>query len=237
MIRAVIFDLDNTLTDFMQMKRRSIEAAVDSMIDVGLKMIKEEAVQKIYDVYEKEGIEYQNVFDRFLLEELGEIDYKIFAAGIVGYRKAREAALVLYPHTNETLIILMKMGIRLAILSDAPRLQAWLRLCYLKLHHLFDVVITYEDTMVRKPHPAPFRLTIERLRIRPEEAIMVGDWEARDVKGAKELGIVTVFARYGNIFSESGIEADYTIDDIIEIVDIINEINRPKLQARRKVFQ
>lgn len=226
MIKAVIFDLDNTLTDFMQMKRRSIEAAVDSMIDAGLKMTRDEAVQKIYDVYEKEGIEYQNVFDRFLLNELGEIDYKIFAAGIDGYRKAREAALVLYPHTNEALIRLVKMGIRLAILSDAPRLQVWLRLCYLKLHHLFDVVITYEDTMVRKPHPAPFNLTIEKLGIIPGEAIMVGDWEARDIKGAKELGIITVFARYGNIFGEHGNEADYTIDDIIAIIDIINKLNQ-----------
>ena len=35
MIRAVIFDLDNTLTDFMKMKRAAIDAAVDGMIDAG----------------------------------------------------------------------------------------------------------------------------------------------------------------------------------------------------------
>ncbi|MBA3585143.1 MAG: haloacid dehalogenase, partial [Gemmatimonadetes bacterium] len=33
MIRAIIFDLDNTLVDFMSMKRLAVGAAVDAMID------------------------------------------------------------------------------------------------------------------------------------------------------------------------------------------------------------
>lgn len=226
MIKAVIFDLDNTLTDFTQMKEAAISSAVDAMIDAGLKMNRVEAVDKIFEIYEREGIEYQMVFDRFLEEQLGEIDYKIFAAGIVGYRRAREATLVPYPHTKETLIRLIKMGVKLAILSDAPKLQAWLRLCYLQLHHLFDVVITYEDTMKRKPHPRPFKRTIEELMVKPEEVVMVGDWEARDIKGARKLGIKSIFTRYGNIFGECGKDADYIIDDIIELVDIIGELNR-----------
>ena len=36
MIKAVIFDLDNTLVDFMLLKERAIEAAIHSMIDAGL---------------------------------------------------------------------------------------------------------------------------------------------------------------------------------------------------------
>ena len=36
MIQAIIFDLDNTLVDFMRMKNRAIEAAIKSMIDAGL---------------------------------------------------------------------------------------------------------------------------------------------------------------------------------------------------------
>lgn len=36
MIKLVIFDLDNTLTDFVRMKEVSIEAAIQAMIDAGL---------------------------------------------------------------------------------------------------------------------------------------------------------------------------------------------------------
>ena len=37
MIKAVIFDLDNTLTDFMRMKESAVEAAVEAMMDAGLR--------------------------------------------------------------------------------------------------------------------------------------------------------------------------------------------------------
>ena len=36
MIKAVIFDFDNTLMDFMRMKKAAVETAVDAMIDAGL---------------------------------------------------------------------------------------------------------------------------------------------------------------------------------------------------------
>jgi beta-phosphoglucomutase-like phosphatase (HAD superfamily) len=42
MLRAVIFDLDNTLTDFMRMKEVSIDAAIEEMIDAGLDMTAED---------------------------------------------------------------------------------------------------------------------------------------------------------------------------------------------------
>jgi putative hydrolase of the HAD superfamily len=85
MIQAIIFDLDNTLTDFMKMKRAAIDAAVDGMIDAGLKLSHAEISEKIYGVYDREGIEYQQVFDLFLKEELDRIDYKILTSAIVAY--------------------------------------------------------------------------------------------------------------------------------------------------------
>jgi len=39
---------------------------------------------------------------------------------VIAYRRAREAALVPYPHVYMTLMELLKMGIRLAVVSDAP---------------------------------------------------------------------------------------------------------------------
>ncbi len=43
MIKAVIFDLDNTLVDFMHMKRQAVNAAISSMIDAGLGLTHAEA--------------------------------------------------------------------------------------------------------------------------------------------------------------------------------------------------
>jgi putative hydrolase of the HAD superfamily len=225
MIRAIIFDLDNTLVDFLSMKRLAVEAAVDAMIDAGLPLDRERAEKAVFAIYDREGIEYQNVFDELLEKQMGRIDYKILAAGVVAYRRAREAALVLYPHVSVTLVSLIKQGIKLAVVSDAPRREAWLRLCYLNLHHLFDVVVTFEDTGERKPSPAPFRLVLARLGITPDEALMVGDWAERDMVGAMKVGIRTAFARYGDAFGTLESGADYDLEDIHQLLEIVAALN------------
>jgi len=82
MIKAVIFDLDNTLVDFMTMKKQAIEAAISAMIDAGLKIPPEEAKQRIDRIYAEKGIEYQQVFDDFLREIYGRIDIKFYLLGL-----------------------------------------------------------------------------------------------------------------------------------------------------------
>jgi putative hydrolase of the HAD superfamily len=227
MIRGVIFDLDNTLTDFMRMKEESIDAAIDAMIDAGLTVPRAEAKRQIYAIYERKGIEFQQVFDHFLEDALGDIDYRMHAAGIVAYRRARDASLILYPHVKHTLVQLMKRGQRLAVLSDAPRTQAWLRLCTLGLHHMFDHVLAFEDTGTLKPSGVPFRTLLERMGLEPHDVLMVGDWPERDMVGASKVGIRTVFARYGDTKQTVHSGADFEIDDIIELLDIVDRLNAP----------
>jgi putative hydrolase of the HAD superfamily len=225
MIKVAIFDLDNTLTDFKRMKENAVDAAVEAMTDAGLVFPADKIKEKIYRIYDERGIEFQYVFDEVLKDLLGRVDYKVQAAGIVAYRRAREASLVLYPHVKVTLIELMKRGIKLAVVSDAPRKEAWLRLCYLQLHHIFDLVITFDDTGELKPSPVPFRRVLDTFKVEPSEAIMVGDWPERDITGAAKVGITTVFARYGNTFGTEESDARYEIDDIIELIDIVDDIN------------
>ncbi len=226
MINAVVFDLDNTLVDFMDMKRRAIDAAIHSMRDAGLKLPAEEIRSRIDKIYEERGMEFQNVFDQLLYDEFSKIDYKILSSGVIAYRRAREAALVPYPHVYMTLMELTKMRLKLGVVSDAPSKEAWLRLCYLNFHHIFDAVVTFDDTGERKPAPGPFRKVLQKLGVKPEEALMVGDWAERDVVGAKQVGMKTVFARYGDTFGTKHSHADYDVDDIGEIIEIVRKENR-----------
>jgi len=226
MISAVIFDLDNTLVDFMAMKRQAIDAAIHAMRDAGFKLSAEEIRKRIDKIYQQRGIEFQSVFDELIYNEFSKIDYKILSAGVIAYRRAREAALVPYPHVTMTLMELIRMHVKLAVVSDAPAREAWLRLCYLNLHHMFDVVVTFEDTGKRKPHPGPFRKALDRLKVKPSEALMVGDWAERDVVGAAQGGMKTFFARYGDTFGTLVSNADYDIDDVSQVIDIVRKENK-----------
>jgi HAD superfamily hydrolase (TIGR02253 family) len=225
MIKAVIFDLDNTLVDFMAMKGSAIDAAIHAMIDAGLNLTPDEIKARIEAIYKERGIEFQNVFDQLLYDVFNKVNYKILSAGIIAYRRAREAALVPYPHVYLTLVDLLKRGIRLGVVSDAPAREAWLRLCYLNFHHIFHSVVTFDDTGERKPRPGPFRKALELLGVKPQEALMVGDWAERDIIGAANLGIKTVFARYGDTFGTIETHADYEIDDIKDLIPIVEKEN------------
>ena len=226
MIKAIVFDLDNTLVDFMKMKRRAIEEAIPAMIDSGLKVTSEEANRIIDEIYKERGIEYQQVFDVLLQRILNKVDHKILAAGIIAYRRAREASLIPYPHVYSTLNNLLKLGIKMGVLSDAPVKEAWLRLAFLNFQHTFDAVVTFDDTGERKPSPAPFLKILERLEVKPEQTLMVGDWAERDIDGAGKVGMKTAFAKYGDTFNTEKHNADYELEDISVLIDIIQKENK-----------
>ena len=225
MIKGVVFDLDNTLLDFMKMKEFAVKAAIKGMIEAGLIVNEDKSYNEINSIYEEFGWENQKVFDVFLEKSIGHVDNKFLAAGIVAYRRAREANLMAYPNVNKTLMALSKSGIKLGVVSDAPSREAWMRIYYLNLYHYFDVVITYDDSGERKPSPIPFQLALDGMGLRPEETIMIGDWPERDVVGAQQIGMKTAFARYGDTFGTVNSGADWDLNDIYQLVDIINEHN------------
>ena len=195
------------------------------MIDAGFQLPREELRRRVDAIYKEQGLEFQRVFDELLVREFGQVDPKILASGIVAYRRARESALVLYPHVNMTLLELAKRGIKLGVVSDAPRLQVWQRLVSLSLQHVFDAGVTFDDTGERKPSPAPFREVLRRLGVDPQASMMVGDWAERDVVGGRSLGMKTVFARYGDTFDTKESGADYDIDDVLQLVSIVDGLN------------
>ncbi len=225
MIKAVIFDLDNTLLDFISMKKSAVSAAVHAMIEAGLELNEEESYNRILELYQETGWENQQIFDVFLKEKEGEVDNKFLASAIVAYRRAREASLRLYPDVQRTLIRLAKMGIKLAVVSDAPSREAWMRIYYLNLHHVFDLVLTFDDIGERKPSPKGFKFALEKLGVQTDEALVVGDWPERDVAGASKLGIKTIYAKYGDTFGTVESGADWDVENIYEVVGIILSLN------------
>ena len=225
MIKAIIFDLDNTLLDFVKMKQFAVKASIRAMNEAGLNVDEESGYKDVMELYMTTGWENQLVFDDYLKQTTGEVSNKILAAGVVAYRRAREATLLVYPNVNKTLIELLKTQIRLAVVSDAPSREAWMRLYYLNLHHVFDPVLTFDDTGARKPSPKPFKLALDKMNVSPDEALMIGDWPDRDVVGAKQIGMKTIFARYGDTFGTKESGADWDVNDIYEVVGIIKELN------------
>ena len=220
MIKAVLFDLDNTLIDFLKMKKHSCSAAIDSMIGAGLDVGHDKALKILFDLYDKYGLEEKTIFQKFLKKLSGKVDYRILANGIVAYRRVRAGFLDPYPNVDYVLLKLKRKGMKMGIVTDVPKLKAWVRLASMKLGNYFDVVVAYEDTKQLKPSKMPFKAALKELKLKPSECLMVGDWPERDIKGAKDLGMKTCFARYGNPKAKKTY-ADYEISNIKMLLDII----------------
>jgi putative hydrolase of the HAD superfamily len=219
MIKAVLFDLDNTLIDFMKMKKTCIEAASTAMADSGLKMSKKEIEKELFKVYDKYGIEYEKVFQKFLKKAEGKVDYKILASAIISYRKVKASFLQPYPGVEKTLLKLREKGLKLGIVTDAPKLNAWMRLVSLGIADFFDVVICSGKN--KKPNSLPFRKALKSLKVEAEEALMVGDWPERDIRGAKKIGMKTCFAKYGYTKGKVKSGADHEIEKVEELLKIV----------------
>ncbi len=223
-LKAILFDLDNTLIDFVRFKKECSKAAIRAMIEAGLGMEEEKASALLFKMYDDFGWENQQIFEKFLRKVSGKIDYRILANGIAAYRRVKAGHMEPYPRIMETLIKLKSKGLILGIVSDAPRMQAWLRLAETNISEFFDVVIALEDTGRLKPSRMPFKQAIKKLGFKPEEILFVGDNPERDIKGAKRVGMKTALAEYGQLIKGKS-KPDFVLKKPVDLQKVVEKCN------------
>jgi len=223
-IRAILFDLDNTLVDFVYMKEESCKAAAQAMVESGLRMKEVEAHERLIKTYFEVGIESDNAFSEFL-KNAGQFDHKILAAAINAYLDAKNKCLKPYPNVIPVLRKLQRRGIFLSVVTDAPKTKAYQRLLSMGIEPYFKFVVGYEDTSNPKNTGLPILLALDMLKkelsdISNSEILMVGDSMERDLNPAKKLGLRTALSKYGQKTVEAG-TPDYELTDIKDIVRIL----------------
>ena len=217
MIKAVFFDLDNTLIDFMQMKHNCCRAAVHAMVAAGLKMSEERAFNRLMRTYFDVGIESNRALALFL-KRMRQFDHKILAAGLNAYLKAKTEFVKPYPNVEQVLKELKSKGIMLSIVTDAPKTKAYQRMLLMGIEPFFGFVVGHEDTGKGKNTGLPLKRALEQLRkenptIANSEILMVGDSLEKDLGPAEKLGLKTALAKYGQIKPEEGV-SDYELEDL-----------------------
>lgn len=227
MLRAVLFDLDNTLVNFWKFKLESAKAASHAMVEAGLPMGEAACYERIFAIYKTHGVEYQQTFTH-LVESLklepAQAE-KIRDAGVAAYLKSKRATLRPYAGVPKMLAGLQDdFGLKLGVLTDAPREQAHQRLEFSGLRHYFEAVGTFHDTNAFKPAAAPFLHICQKMKIEPQEALMVGDNPSRDIAGAHLLGMRTCLAQYDPYFSNQGPAPDFEIAQPLDLLDVVGKL-------------
>lgn len=226
MLKAILFDLDNTLLDFSGFKRESALAAAKAMKKAGVPLTEKELYARIFKIYDEKGIEYQRTFgdvlyglqlDQHQLERARQ-------AAIIAYTKKKYDCVKPRPKVIQVLSSL-KRKYKLGIVTDAPREKAWQRLILAGLDGFFYPVVSYNDTLEHKPSLKPFELALFLLKVKPDEVLFVGDNPERDIIGAKKAGLHTCLAKYGCIgYTEEMDVADCKIEKFEELGNKITDI-------------
>ena len=227
-IKAVLFDLDETLIDAPagsyaahlavarrlrdNLRERGIEA---DEATVRLKLDKFDDRMNMKTKYDRD--EWWPV----LLFELGlggKVPRRITEELTGLYWSTYSSVSKPYPDAEPTLNYLKQKGYKLGLVTDTdgkPGIKSK-RLKHLDFIGMFDVVvISGEDTVHTKPSPEPFLLAASKLGLNAEECAVVGDKPFTDIRGANAAGMQAIWLRR----RDWGIEepADLVVDSLAKL--------------------
>lgn len=216
MKKAVIFDLDGTLTDSLE----SIKVSADKAIgEFG------------FGPYTKEQYKYfvgdgaDTLIER-CLEAGGDKGLAYFDRAFVEYQRIFQEycmyRVVPYDGIKELLTALKERGIKIAVLSNKPHERTKDVIYTLFGEGYFDVVQGQIAGMEKKPSPAGVFHILKQLELTVEDVLYLGD-TGTDMQTGKAAGAVTVGALWGFREREELLEnhADYVIEKPLELLQYV----------------
>jgi HAD superfamily hydrolase (TIGR01549 family) len=232
MIKAVLFDIGNTLIDM----DKAFELQVENLPELNvlkkhhIHVTQEQYIEAAHEIrwqqkdYSKkdEPLYFQKEIMALLNIPWNE---KIAQEMSDAFQQTNEKYIqkeAIMPHALETLDYLHKEGYILGIVTDAGSSIAkkWVELIGRK--HYFKTIIVSHEVKSKKSDLIPFKKAVEELQLKPEECLMVGDTHG-DMMAAK-IGMKTcLFDRYKRGASAE-IKPDHIISKLIEIKKIIQQL-------------
>lgn len=212
-IKALLFDFDGTLLDTNEL-----------IIQTFLHVLETKFPGKYSreDVLPFLGPSLKDTFSTVDLERVDELvqDYRI-------WNIAHHDELVTeFDGVLETLLTLKEAGIRLAIVSTKRQEMLARGLRILKAEGLFEVIIGSDDVKNVKPDPEPILLALEKMGLRKDEVIMIGD-NSHDIEGGKNAGVKTAGVAWslkGEAFLAQ-FKPDYMLHHLSDLLEIVGEVS------------
>ncbi len=216
--RCVIFDLDGTIVD----------SAPD--ITISLNLVLQELNYpscNLAQVREWIGNGAARLIKRALTGQIGgEPSEELFqhAHNLFFDRYAQHLCeeSEIYPGVLEGLNALNNRSLNLACVTNKPRRFAPALLQTLKLDQFFEHLICGDDLPAKKPDPLPLLTILEKNKLQPSQALVVGD-SASDIQAAKAANMNSFCVSYG-YHQGKGVDAlgaNYIIDSVAELVHYI----------------
>ncbi len=242
MVQAILFDLAGTLLHFADVQPRELfwVGARDTWQYLHAQGISAPP----FDIYA--GANLRAFKRRYIWSNLRRRDFNAmdvmigvlekFAIGLptadlrtlawMWYQPVAQHATV-EPGTHAMLETFRRSGLKLAIVSNtcAPGYCLDRHLEREKLLQYFPIRVYSSHTVYRKPHPEIFRTALGHLGVTAQQAVFVGDLIGTDIKGARRVGMKTVWKRDGHAVSPARRKwPDHVIKNLTDLTAVLPKL-------------
>lgn len=136
--------------------------------------------------------------------------------------------VVPYEDTHDVLEVLHDQKYKIGLVTNSI-FPMWMRDVELEEYDLLrflDARITSGDVGYLKPHPHIYKLILEMLDVRPDQAVFVGDRPKNDIAGANAVGLISVLLVPSHLERElDGVVPDYTITSLSDLLPLLKELD------------
>ncbi|UCH31647.1 MAG: HAD family hydrolase [Candidatus Bathyarchaeota archaeon] len=229
-IKAVLFDMWGTLIhadiehpgEILQriLASRGISRSLDEIKTEWLNAEKKAKDTSLLSLFGKlPPEEYWYKWNSLILKHLGIAANAEFVK-TVNSKWNNTVGFALYPETKEVLLELRRRGLKLGLISTAytEEIHFFLERTGLKKTG-FDIIVGVDAAQCMKPHPAIFKYALRKLKVRPEEAMFVGDNVEADYKGAKNVGMYALLINRTERHRQSGLRTIKNLKEILSQID------------------
>ncbi|MEE3913695.1 HAD family hydrolase [Pseudomonas viridiflava] len=228
--KAVLFDLDNTLTN----RALSIERYVKCFLkDFGLVVHADsQAIVRLISQVDNGGYLKAGSAFSSIRQAVGHV-----LAHELAWRVAQTPQTlsdhwqIHFPRSavamsgSELLVAeLSRRDIRIAVVSNGAESSRQNTVACLPFASHIDAIFSSEKVGTTKPAPAIFLAAAEHLQVRPEECWFVGDHPVNDYLGACSAGMHAVWLRGFHDWPQEMGAAPVSISSLHEVVGLLNEI-------------
>ncbi|MCZ6597923.1 MAG: TIGR02253 family HAD-type hydrolase [Planctomycetota bacterium] len=232
-LKAVLFDIDDTLFSTTTFAHRARTNAVRAMVAAGLKSDEETVLRELGEVVAEFSSNYDHHYDQ-LLKRLGPDAVLagvnpalIVAAGVAAYHDTKFRELEVFDDVYPFLEDLRAAGLKTGVVTHGWTNKQAEKLVRLGLVPYLDprAIFISDQIGISKPNPKIYQHALRELGLQPKEAMYIGDNPITDIAPPNELGMITVWIRRAakeNI-EGTGIVPDHAVDDFEELRPILQE--------------
>jgi pyrophosphatase PpaX len=207
--RAVVFDLDGTIVDSVELIVVSFQHAIREVL--GREAGREEAIANVGRPLKEQMIMLSPEHADELVATYREFNHR-----------EHDRMLTLYDGILNLLHTPQIRGVKLGLVTSKSRYTTQMAFDLTGIESYFDAAVCADESPRNKPSPDPIMLCLEQLGVSPGDAVYVGDSPA-DIQAAKAAGVDSIAVTWG-VFPEEALAAEkpdklvHTIPELAEVL-------------------